>query len=396
MLTIMIPTFSRNYFLTRKLHNLAGQKCHHKILILDSSPQEIAKQNASIIEAGKQTLDVHHYLLGEEVHWAQKLNTGIKEVTTPYVIMTFDDDFLNLNAVNKALSYLKTHPETVSVSGLVANFVRPRDSSFPVQRIPIPGKSWVFNDPHPFVRIEQFLTERRLRNPLFHLWRSEVFKLIIKPITKAPFRKYSEILFDHAATYAGPTVLLRELFEIRHIDYEKEKYRQKGLPNFRAGLVSELEDVNFSPMFSEMIDTCAQILESAGYGDKTVLRDVVGENYLRFRTRTRPLSYGPKTLCDKFNSTVLMRFATRIKRLLRLVTHCRSLSSIKNIRKLIKLYGRTTTIDMLENDPDLQLNYYSLLSDDSLDQGFVANVYETLRIHPEPKTFYTHLESNNS
>ena len=77
MLTILIPTFARNYFLTRKLHNLAAQNCHHKILILDSSPQEIAEQNARVIEAKQQSLDIEYRLLVKELQWAQKVGLGI-------------------------------------------------------------------------------------------------------------------------------------------------------------------------------------------------------------------------------------------------------------------------------------------------------------------------------
>ena len=161
MLTILIPTFARNYFLTRKLHNLAAQNCRHKILIADSSPQEIAEQNAHVIEARRQSLDIDYCLHKKETHWAQKVGMGIEKIKTPYSLMSFDDDFLNLSAVSKGLSHLETHPRTVSASGLIADFIRPLDTSFPVQRVPIPGKSMAFDDSDPLVRIERVLVEKR-------------------------------------------------------------------------------------------------------------------------------------------------------------------------------------------------------------------------------------------
>lgn len=383
MLTILIPTFARNYFLTRKLHNLAAQNCHHKILILDSSPQEIAEQNARVIEAKQQSLDIEYRLLEKELQWAQKVGIGIEAINTPYTIMSFDDDFLNLSFVDKALSYLETHPKTVSASGLVANFVRPLDASFPVQRVPIPGKSMVFDDSNALVRIEKFLVEKRARNPLFHVWRSEVLKPLFRPISKAPFRKYSEILFDHAATYAGPTVLLQELFEIHHIEYQKEKYRRVALPNFRAGIASELSDDGFSSVFSESVDLCSKMLETAGHGDREALREVVGNNWLQYRTRTHPLSYGPKSLCEKLKNTFFLRSIRSGKRFLSLLFYCRSPARIQHIRKLIKLHGRSITIDMIQNDPELRINYFALMSTNAPERVFVASVYETLTSHPE-------------
>ena len=384
MLTIFIPTFSRSYFLTRKLHNFVAQSCRHKILILDSSPQAIAQQNARVVKENQKHLDIEYRLLGTEIHFAQKIGMGIESIATPYTIMSFDDDFLNLNFVDKALSYLETHPKTVSASGLIANFVRPLDSSFPVQRVPIPGKSEVFDDSDALVRIERFLVEKRLRNPLFNLWRSNILKPIFRPIGKAPWRKYGEILFDHAATYAGPSILLNGLFEIHNIDYQKEKYRGAGLPNFRAGIASELADANFSSVFAETIDICSQLLETDGYGDRRALREIVGNNWLKFRTRSDPLSYGPKTLCEKLKkATPFLRFIRSGRRLLSLALNCRSPARIKVIWKLISLHGRSITIDMIQNDPELRINYFTLMSTASPDHSFVASVYETLTSHPE-------------
>lgn len=387
LLTILIPTYERNYFLSRKLHNFSLQACLHKILVLDSSGQPIAQQNRDLIERTHQHLDIEYHHIGTETHFAKKLGIGIDGVKTPYAIFSFDDDFLNLSTVEKAISSLEADADAVSASGLVANFIRPRDKSFRAQRVPVIGKYMVFNEPDPLVRIETFLTEKRARNPLFNVWRSPILKHILGPVSNTPWRKFGEILFDHAAVYAGRALLLETLLEIRHVDYRKEEYRKAGLPQFRGGLASEFSDSTFSPVFSKMVNVCAKMLEDLGHGDKQVLKNFVAENYLRYRTRRHPLSYGTSRFCDKLETVFSGHFFARARRLGSLIAACHSRGRMRLINDLIKLHGRTTTIDMIQNDPKLRINYFTLTSGTAPDYLFVSSVYKTLSSHPEPHPF---------
>lgn len=385
MLTILVPTYERNYFLTRKLHNLAAQNCPYRVLILDSSRPNTADENMKAAHAVRHTINLDYRHLGTEAHFAQKIGIGLNEAETPYLIVSCDDDFVNLKTVNAGMDGLSKTSSFVSASGLVANFVRVGDASFPERRVPVPGKSIVFDSPNMAERFECFLTESRARNPLFHVWRREVIANIYRPVSKAPWRKYSEILFDHAAIYVGRTLLLSGLLEVRHIDYNKIAYRNEGLSEFRRGIEAELTDPNFVPMFSEMLDVCARIM-SVGQGiSEAEACTVVARNFLRYRTRRQPLTYQAPSLCDHLANTKAAGMLNRVRRLTLLLAKLSSPSRFGLIHRLLELHGRTATIDMLQNDPELRLNYFSLMSSESLDRDFIAGVYRTLAAYPEPE-----------
>ena len=383
MLTIVIPTYERNYFLARKLHHLAEQGCAHRILVLDSSRSETAEKNAATVAASRP-LTIDYQRFGTEVHFAKKVGIGLEAVQTPRMMISFDDDFVNLNAVARALGALTDQPTFVSANGVAASFARVSDPSFSVRRVPVPGKYMVFGDKKALVRIERYLVEKRARNPLFNVWRTDVMKSIYYPMAQAPWRKYSEILFNHAATYAGPTLLLDDLLEVRHIDYNKIAYRAHSVPGFRGSIEGEFSDPHFSKLFADMVDVCARLLVDHGEAGEAEAKAIVTRNFLRARTRNQPLTYGPPNLCDKLAGTAAARMLRRARRGAKLLANLRSPTRVRLIQRLISLHGRTAVLDMLRTDPELRLNYFSVMLTLSPDHDFIAGIYRTLTDHPEP------------
>ena len=143
-LTLVIPTYQRPNELNRKLYHLLLQKCSCQIIIIDSSVNKKLEKNSLIIKEYKRKLKISYYKVSPRVHFAQKLYRGSKYSKTKYTVITFDDDYLNLIAVEKGISFLKKNSDYTSASGHVLNHIKGK--RIEPSRLPIMGKSDIFSD----------------------------------------------------------------------------------------------------------------------------------------------------------------------------------------------------------------------------------------------------------
>lgn len=384
--TIVTPTFERFYFLERKLYHMALQKCRHPILILDSSDGESTERNRAIVEKFSNEISIDYRHFGTKVHFAEKLAAGIESIETPFAVCSWDDDFLNLKTVEDGIAFLADNGDYATSSGIVLNFIKTAATLENIGRLPIIGKGDLFDDPDPHVRMRKFLASSRKRNSLFSVWRTEFLKETIRPVSLAPWRKYNEILFDHAAIYAGPTRACDGILEIRHTSYGKAKYRNNSMPNFTNTFSQDLLDGAFTPMLNAMADLFVKYLRRVDRRDDAALKQIVVDNFLRHRlpaTLRRLKEPRAKTSYEWLGSSAAIRGLKRIRGWLR---YALLLSQPRRLRRFLavyKLYGRSLSVAMLQTDPDLEYNYATLTSPDSPHYAFLSTVYKTLEKYPE-------------
>ena len=110
-LTIVIPTYNRNYYLSRLLYYLKNN-FFQNVLIADSSnasKQKINKEITNILFND----NIYHWYFGEKYvsNAYEKLYSVLERVETPYVVLCGDKDFPILTGVINSLKYLDENPD---------------------------------------------------------------------------------------------------------------------------------------------------------------------------------------------------------------------------------------------------------------------------------------------
>ena len=109
-LTIIIPTHNRPAILNRAVSYYASWDC--QIIICDSSPEIVTIHNFKNID--------HRHHFGES--FSEKLYNALKVVTTPFVCLCADDDFLALHGILEGIIFLDKNDDYVSVQGRYVQF----------------------------------------------------------------------------------------------------------------------------------------------------------------------------------------------------------------------------------------------------------------------------------
>ena len=114
--SIVIPTMNRPRLLLRLVQYLDALSFQGKILIGDSSDETTFMESARALEAFRGRLDISHAgLKGHSVAAAVKaLN---ERVSTKYVCLVADDDFLVPTTIAKCIEFLEVHPDYVAAHG---------------------------------------------------------------------------------------------------------------------------------------------------------------------------------------------------------------------------------------------------------------------------------------
>ncbi|WP_296182517.1 TIGR00180 family glycosyltransferase [Pseudomonas sp. UBA1879] len=104
LLTMVLMTHERPAFLRRALQYYGTLPC--KILVLDSSAQALEAEYVDFPH-----VDYRH--LPEYSYWGvqAKLDFGVRQVTTPYMVFAADDDFVVHDALSESVNFLEAHPD---------------------------------------------------------------------------------------------------------------------------------------------------------------------------------------------------------------------------------------------------------------------------------------------
>lgn len=122
-LTIIIPTFNRNYYLSRLLHYL-NSNSFYNIRVADSSEPEKHQINEEMIKS--LFGDSSSYNWSPEKAYLsnayEKILSAIQKVETPYVTLCGDDDFPIMSGIRKCLTYLDENQDYHVVDGKFHSF----------------------------------------------------------------------------------------------------------------------------------------------------------------------------------------------------------------------------------------------------------------------------------
>ncbi|MBV4469528.1 glycosyltransferase family 2 protein [Pseudomonas siliginis] len=101
LLTVVLITHNRPAFLRRAVKYYSDLPC--KIMVLDSSPERP--------EGDFSAVDYHH--VPQFAYWGMqaKLAYGVEQLTTPYMVLAADDDFILHDSLAESMGFLQANPD---------------------------------------------------------------------------------------------------------------------------------------------------------------------------------------------------------------------------------------------------------------------------------------------
>ena len=108
-ITLIIPTYNREKLVERAINY--WQDNNINFFIIDSSENINSKL--------KNSSNYYHY---PNLEFYEKLQKGLSIVTTPYVLIVADDDFVSVNSIIKCINFLKNNNSFVSAQGAYIDF----------------------------------------------------------------------------------------------------------------------------------------------------------------------------------------------------------------------------------------------------------------------------------
>ena len=101
LLTVVLITHNRPAFLRRAVKYYSDLPC--KIMVLDSTPERA--------EGDFSAVDYHH--VPQFAYWGMqaKLAYGVEQLTTPYMVLAADDDFILHDSLAQSVGFLQANPD---------------------------------------------------------------------------------------------------------------------------------------------------------------------------------------------------------------------------------------------------------------------------------------------
>ena len=367
LLSLVIPTFQRPNYLKRKLFNLSLQSCNFKILIIDTSAGRFLNQNKKTIQFYSSKLNIKYYEKNpNHFNFTKKIYHALTLIKTKYSLLTFDDDYVNVSTLKNCVSFLENNSEFVAANGIVLNHVLDKKKNF---RVPILGKYDVFDDKDTYKRCTDYFNSRRKRNQLFHVWKTTNLKKLFKPFNNCEWKKYTEILFNLSAINSGRTYFVNKIFEIRNVDYKKEKYQKNSIPKFREYLYKDFLDKSFYSTIQNFYKMMLELFpNSSQYEKERYFRDTF---YLYLNLRLMYSSENKMKYLFEKKQNLLQR--------LEKYTNLLKLKSLQNLINNLNFYSLNNLITMLNYDPGLDYTHACLIKNRSPNNKFYNTVVKSFK-----------------
>jgi len=385
LLTLVIPTYERPDHLFRKLYHLSSSGWDTLVQIYDSSTPEIAAANQKTVERFSQSVNIEYTLLPQTTGYSQKIFLAVSSVSTPYVVVHSDDDFINPKAAAKCVEFLEANQEYASATGLTLKIVGPEARPVLKQDITVVSMNDVRGEDDPLVRGQRARDSIDDKIAWYNVWRTKTFIEVLEPITKNPYKIYTEHMLRFLAGFRGRTKVLDELYEVRTLEAKKTDRREHSLPGFEQAIGDALLDENFREDLGRFVDTCVSFIRSERPSvDEGQAKAMVMNLYLgRFAK--------PKKLMPERADFCFVAANSRAGKLLHLIArrarHLGALSSPRHVIlffRMLTLYRYGTLGVMLRRDPRFEYNIITLLSEGSRHSeafGFIYDAFKTKPVH---------------
>ena len=212
LLTLVIPTRNRPNFLFRLLSYLQTETHFFKILIADSSSEDILSKNKNTIE--NFSMNVHYlvesYNSDPKMPAYTKLQAATHEIKTPYACIIADDDIFDVQIIRKCLHFLEKNKEYSACHGKFVGF-SPDKSKYALTHIEYDGDS-LDNDNTAKRVLDYFMNYEAI---FYAVFRTPVIKNAFDFAITQPSAMYAELAVGFIAVISGKVERLPEVFAYR-------------------------------------------------------------------------------------------------------------------------------------------------------------------------------------
>ena len=109
--TVLIPTYNRAHLLKDLLSYYRELKFPHPIIVADSSSEPIRQANQDIVDTCREVLDIRYERYPEDTDLLLKILQELRQVTSEYVVICADDDFIVPKGIEQCVRFLEQHPD---------------------------------------------------------------------------------------------------------------------------------------------------------------------------------------------------------------------------------------------------------------------------------------------
>lgn len=202
-LTLIITTHERKKFCSRLLRYYAGLPL--RILVADSSRMAV--------NYGDALGPLGTYLHTPKLDYATKMTRCLEQVTTPYVAICADDDFITVAGLKAAMRRLDVAPETSAVQGRCLSFIRNLDRISCIQSYAY-ARDWTIDAPTPHER--QLQVMKCYMHAYYAVHRTPVLQRAMAEVQSGfEHPELREFHITLSAAAAGEIHTLPSLFSVR-------------------------------------------------------------------------------------------------------------------------------------------------------------------------------------
>jgi len=128
LITIVIPTYNRPYYLRRILKYYSEYGENYSVIVADSSSEGNKNLNKDIISSFS-ILNILHLSYPPKLNLFHKIAYAANHVDTMYCTLCADDDFITSNGINQSIDFLEKNSDFTIAHGYYISFYLKTDKN---------------------------------------------------------------------------------------------------------------------------------------------------------------------------------------------------------------------------------------------------------------------------
>ncbi len=309
--TFLIPTHNRPLFLRRLLSYLNHKTSPYPIVLADSSDN---KYHHDIKKLSREynKLKIDHQCYSSNIHFTQKLIHSLQKISSNYVVICADDDFINPDNIEPCTQFLDQNPDYSIAHGNAISFRKDSKNNIGFKYNVGIYPQCDIDDNDPSTRLDKHLSSYM---PTFYsVQRKDDLQSSLElAYSNSEDYRFSEVLQSCLAIIKGKAKRFNTLHSVRegHIDNASNH-----MPNWQDILISE----SYSQRYIKFQHTLATTLMNKTNNDFEFCEKIVQKSWLNyleniFHNRRLEISYNHKDYIKMIDSlTAVLQHVPRNQR----------------------------------------------------------------------------------
>ena len=199
--TLIIPTYNRAQLLAALLSYLEAEKADCRILVLDSSREEVMAANRARVAASSLETEFAEF---PDLEPTEKWRQGTHRVTTQFCAFCADDDLVILDGVRRCLETLRNNPAASVVEGCTLTFLPRADGDMELNNIVYFRPT--IEDPSPLERLDKLF--RQYQALVYGVFRTPALQQTLDALQSLTKTLSRELLWSALTVIDGQAIRL--------------------------------------------------------------------------------------------------------------------------------------------------------------------------------------------